>query len=393
MIVGAGPAGAALSLLLARRDIDVTLVEREPDFGRVFRGEALMPSGLAALYQLGMREALERLPHVVVPCMELYIEGARIVRADWPELSGNNAAIAISQPALIDLLVQEAAATGHFELRTGTALRAIDTAAAHVRVIIRAGDRDSTLTADAVIGGDGRASTVRALAGIELQRIDFPTNAAWLSLPAPDTQGIDPRFQAFSRGAELIVLYPSWDGRLRVGLNIARAAGDHSKTRLLETIASTAGEPYATIARSQAAAIPEPVIFKVLAGHAQRWCGDRLLLIGDAAHPMAPVRAQGINLALRDAIVAANHLVPALDTGSGEAITAAAARVQQEREPEVVAIQQLQLAAMQLPLPLRSTLLRRTLVPILRRTGAMKKMILQSEMPLRHGIANVRIAV
>jgi 2-polyprenyl-6-methoxyphenol hydroxylase-like FAD-dependent oxidoreductase len=118
-----------------------------------------------------------------------------------------------------------------------------------------------------------------------------------------------------------------------------------------------------------------------------------LLLLGDAAHPMAPVRAQGINLALRDAIVAANHLVPALATRDGDAIAAAAARVQQEREPEVVVIQRLQQAAMQLPLPLRSTLLRGTVAPILRRTGAMKRMILKSEIPFRHGVTDVRLAV
>lgn len=112
VIVGAGPTGAALSYLLARRGIGVVLLERERTFDRVFRGEALMPSGLDAIRQMGVAPALEQLPHVVVPCMELFVDRRRVLRADWPELAGPNAACAISQPALISLLVDRAVATG-----------------------------------------------------------------------------------------------------------------------------------------------------------------------------------------------------------------------------------------------------------------------------------------
>lgn len=104
------------------------------------------------------------------------------------------------------------------------------------------------------------------------------------------------------------------------------------------------------------------------------------------------MRAQGVNVALRDAIVAANHLVPALD-GGGDAIAAAAAAIQAEREPEVAMIQRLQVASMELPLPLRSRVLRSTVLPILRSAGVLKRVMLRSEMPLRHGTAHVALAV
>jgi 2-polyprenyl-6-methoxyphenol hydroxylase-like FAD-dependent oxidoreductase len=89
LIVGAGPAGAALAVRLASRGLDVLLVERERDFDRAFRGEILMPGGVDALRQIGVWPQVAQLPHAVVPCMELFVDGDRVVRADWDELSGD----------------------------------------------------------------------------------------------------------------------------------------------------------------------------------------------------------------------------------------------------------------------------------------------------------------
>ncbi|MEQ1913028.1 MAG: hypothetical protein ABMA15_29705, partial [Vicinamibacterales bacterium] len=95
--------------------------------------------------------------------------------------------------------------------------------------------------------------------------------------------------------------------------------------------------------------------------------------------------------ALRDAIVAANHLVPALRQATLDAIVKAGAQIQQDREPEVVAIQRLQLAAMSLPPLMRSPALRRTILPVLRRAGIIKKMMLRSELLFRHGTTDVQV--
>ena len=392
VIAGAGPTGAALALLLTERGVSVLLVERELSFERVFRGEALMPGGLKALRQMGVGPALERLPHQIIPCMELFVDGSRVVRADWPEVSRDNAAWAISQPALIALLVGRAAETGLFELRMGTTLDAIEQTDTHVDVTVRSAEGTERIRASAVIGADGRSSRVRSIAGIKLERQPFPGDVAWLSVPAPDSQRADPRFQAFSHPGGALVLYPSWDGsHVRVGVNLAAQDVARSKASLLERVATIAGEPYAGIVRESAAAVADPVMLKVLVGRVPRWSDGRLLLLGDAAHPMAPVRAQGVNLALRDAIVAANHLVPALRQGTLDALVKAGARIQQDREPEVATIQRLQLEAMILPPVLRSPALRRTVFPVLRRAGIIKKMMLRSELLFRHGTTDVQL--
>lgn len=397
LIVGAGPTGAALSLLLARRGAEVVLLEREDDLDRVFRGEALMPSGVEAIAQMGLRETFARLPQRKIECMEFHVEGARMFRADWPEVAGANAIHVVSQLALIGMLTRAAAEYPAFELRLGAAVRNVEVADDGVKLHVRYADKEEILHGNFVVGADGRASIVRARAGLDVERLPFPFDVAWFSAPLPPSQCEDPRFQVFSRDGGSVAMYPSWDGKLRFGLTFpAEKSGRQQrlpKESVLEEAGRVAGEPYATFFRDHMDEIGDPVMLKVLFGRCPRWTARRTLLLGDAAHPMSPVRAQGINLALRDAIVAANHLVPALETGDPRALQTAAERIQLERDPEIVESQRLQVAVAQPPPPTRSALLRATLLPVLNRIGMIKRIYLKSENPLRHGVAPVRLVV
>lgn len=394
IIVGAGPTGAALAYLLTRRGIEVTLLEREKTFDRTFRGEALMPGGVDAIAQMGLETEFAQLPQRAVECSELHVDGTLVFRYDGSEMRGANAVRVVSQPALLDMLTTAAARSPAFQLRLGASVQRLQVETESVRVSARCNGQEETIAGDFVIGADGRGSIVRAQAGLSLTRLAFPFDVAWFSVPMPPTQREDPRFQAFTRKGRTVVLYPSWNDSLRVGLNVApkEAGTPPSKFQLVEEIAGIIGEPYAAFLRENADAIAEPVRLKVLFGRAPRWSAPRVLLLGDAAHPMSPVRAQGINLALRDALVAANHIVPAASDGL-EAVQNAAESIQREREPEVEESQRLQLASSRPPPPARSPLLRATLLPLLRRLGVMRRQFLKSEMPLRHGICDVRLSV
>lgn len=398
LIVGAGPTGAALSFLLARHGIDIVLLERETDFDRVFRGEALMPSGVEAIEQMGLRAQFDQLPKRVVECMEFYVDGDRVVRADWPEISGPNAAHIVSQPALLEMLTRAAGAHPGFELWMGTLVRDVAVTGDGAKLLVQRGGVEQELRGDFVVGADGRSSMVRARAGLSLERLPFPFDVAWFSLPLPSDQSADPRFVAYSRDGRSVGLYPSWDERLRVGLNVPMGtAGRHATllggADLVEDAAPTVGEPYATFFREHADEVADPVVFKILFGRCSCWSAPRLLLLGDAAHPMSPIRAQGINLALRDAIVAANHLVPAIRSGRVEALEQAADRIQAEREPEIAQSQRYQVALAEPPPPARSAFLRATLLPVLRRIGIVKRLFLKAEIPLRHGVVPVKLEV
>ena len=108
VVVGAGPAGAALSYLLARRGIGVTLLERHTDFAREFRGEGLMPSGVAALTDMGLESALATVPQAPIAAVEFF-RGPRAWFRVTPEQLGGAGPRIVSQPGMLEMLVAEAA--------------------------------------------------------------------------------------------------------------------------------------------------------------------------------------------------------------------------------------------------------------------------------------------
>src|SRR3954470_14434628 len=121
IIVGAGPAGMALAYLLARRGIEVTVLEAPQDFARAFRGEGVQRSGIDAFRQMGLDEAFDRLPHTEMRTVEIYSRGRLVVRAEADGL-GRGAMRAVSQPALLELLAAEAGRHPSFRLERGVSM-------------------------------------------------------------------------------------------------------------------------------------------------------------------------------------------------------------------------------------------------------------------------------
>jgi len=126
IVVGAGPAGALLAYLLARRGLEVRLLERARDFAREFRGEVLMPSGLEALDQTGLWPEVDAVPHVVLRAVELYLNGVLRLRQELPEEGfGRFRPRWMSQPALLEMLVAQAERHPGFRLDRGTTVRGL----------------------------------------------------------------------------------------------------------------------------------------------------------------------------------------------------------------------------------------------------------------------------
>jgi 2-polyprenyl-6-methoxyphenol hydroxylase-like FAD-dependent oxidoreductase len=185
------------------------------------------------------------------------------------------------------------------------------------------------------------------MAGIELRLLPEHYDVVWCKLPAPALlRGRCPIFIMIAAGRDAAICYPTWEGSLQYGLivrkNAASIVRQPKHDDWVEDLVQSAPRWLAEHVRAHRAEIDGPQRLNVLVGRAATWTLPGLLLLGDAAHPMSPVRAQGVNLALRDAIVAANHLVPALRSGEPDALDAAARAVQAEREPEIVRSQALQ---------------------------------------------------
>ncbi|MBD3882469.1 FAD-dependent oxidoreductase [Phormidium tenue FACHB-886] len=352
-IVGAGPAGATLAYLLAQQGIEVTLIEAASSFDRIFRGEGLMPGGIYALEQMGLLSLLQQIPHRQIHAWEFVVDDRTVLHVKEPEALGVYRPTIIPQPAFLQAVVTQAKVFPSFQFLQGTVQELVrdrdpsGTLPDRIRgVVVKQAGRETILPATLVIGADGRGSTVRRLANLPLKKLDYDTDVLWLRLPAPLPEADRSTFYGFIRGAESLGVYTAWDDSLKFAYILPRGQQLDWKTiDWAERIASIAPAKLAEHVQANADALEPPVLLNVILGRCPAWHRPGVLLLGDAAHPMAPIRAQGINLALRDVIVAANHLTPLLQRAAGEAeIDVALSAIQAEREPEIRRCQMLQRA-------------------------------------------------
>ena len=346
IVVGAGPAGASLAFLLAERGIEVTLVERQRDFAREFRGEVLLPSGVEALAQMGLGEAYAAVPKWRPASLAVYLNRKVVVDLPLdPALFGGHPPAAVSQPALLEAIVGRAAGRPGFRFLRGATARELlreGERICGVRVQTDAGSEE--LRAPLVVGTDGRASIVRRRGGFTATENAPPMDIVWCKVPAlPGFDGA----RGYAGGGHLLVVYRTFGDQLQVGWAIVKGTfGELRKRGIEQWVGEMAGHVTPDLAehlRRHAGALTHPFLLDVVSDRVTRWSAPGALLLGDAAHTMSPVGGQGLNLALRDAIVAANHLVPALRAGAGsEALDAAARAAEAERLPEIATVQRLQ---------------------------------------------------
>ena len=204
-------------------------------------------------------------------------------------------------------------------------------------------------------------------------------------------------FYAMVQGRHSFGLFRSSEGNVQVGWTLhGDEERDWRTVNWPQQLVAAAPPWLADYFRAQAETIEEPTLFSVTVGRAPQWSVPGLLLLGDAVHPMSPIRAQGINMALRDAIVATNHLVPIL-TGTADPtdIDVVLPRIQAERDPEIIRIQQLQRSELAQGELLRNDGLLRQAVGMLTPVLGLgvRRSWVQRQRQLRQGVTSVTLRV
>ena len=321
VVVGGGPGGAVLALLLARKGVNVTLLEAHPDFDREFRGDTLHPSVMEIMDHLGLADRLLKLRHSKISNITIQTEEGPFSPIDLSRLKTKFPYVTVMpQTSFLELVTGEAKKYPNFRLVMGARVRELVEESGVVRgVSYEDEDGRHEVRAALTVGADGRGSRVRRLAGIEPIKTSPPMDVLWFRVPRKpgDTEGLVGRF---GRGHIAIML--DRDDHWQAGYVIPKG-----------TFPELRHEGIGELKRQFAELIPEFAdrvehltdwrkvsLLSVESSRCPTWHRPGLLLIGDAAHVMSPVAGVGINYAVQDAVSAANILVGPLRESQGRLV-------------------------------------------------------------------------
>lgn len=319
-VVGGGPAGVVLALLLARKGVRVTLLEAQRDFDRDFRGDTLHPSVLELMDELGLAGRLHELPHTKIHTGTIMTTEGATTLADFRRLRTRYPYIMmLPQREFLAFVVEEARKYPCFELTMGALVFELIEEAGAVRGVRyeKEGMRHE-LRAGLTVGADGRGSRVRHLGEFEMLKTSPPMDVVWFRVPR---RAEDPSDSVAYFGAGREVVMHGRGTEWQVASLIAkgsfarvRAEGLEEFRRGLASAVPRFADRFETLKSwKQVSAL------SVESSRVTRWHRPGLLLIGDAAHVMSPVGGVGINYAIQDAVVAANVLArPLLEGTLGE---------------------------------------------------------------------------
>jgi 2-polyprenyl-6-methoxyphenol hydroxylase-like FAD-dependent oxidoreductase len=330
-VVGAGPAGAVLSFILARQGIPVILLESHLDFDRDFRGDTLHPSILEVMDELGLADRLLQLPHTELSLIAPPSADGSGLQFDLHDLKTKFPYIAMMpQTSFLTFITSEAQRFPPFRLVMGARVEELIEEDGQVRgVRYRAHDGWHEVHAILTVGTDGRFSRLRKLAGFEPIASSPPMDVLWLRLSRKpsDPHGLMGRF---GRGRALICLEREqhWQIGYVIGKGTYHQVHAAGLQALREAIAETV--PEFTDRVAELTDWKQVSMLSVEANRLPRWYRPGLLLLGDAAHVMSPAGGNGINYAIMDAVAAANILSKPLQAGLVS--VSDLARVQRRRE-------------------------------------------------------------
>jgi 2-polyprenyl-6-methoxyphenol hydroxylase-like FAD-dependent oxidoreductase len=345
-IAGGGPAGMMLGFLLARAGVAVVVFEKHRDFLRDFRGDTIHPSTLQVMYELGLLDAFLALPHQKVHELHGIVGGTEIALADFRHLPTHCHFIAMMpQWDFLDFLARQGTRYPGFHLAMRAEVTDLIEAGGRVVGVRGAGPDGAFETrADLVVGADGRHSIVRERAGLKVVTLGAPIDVLWMRL---SKRSGDPQETAgrIDRGRMLVTLDRGdyWQCAFVIRKDGFQAVRARGLDRFRADIVAIA--PFLRDRVAELRDWDDIKLLTVMVDRLERWWRPGLLCIGDSAHAMSPIGGVGINLAIQDAVAAANILAAPLRDGAPS--EADLARVQRRRELPTKLTQAMQVAIQQ----------------------------------------------
>lgn len=310
-IVGGGPAGMVLGLLLARAGIEVTVLEKHADFLRDFRGDTVHPTTLRLLDELGLWDKFAALPQSKVDHADLPGDGKPVTMVDFRRLRQPHPYVAmVPQWDLLNLLAEAGQAEPTYTLRLQHEVTGLLRSGARTTgVRYRCPDGDGELQADLTVACDGRWSVVRHSAGLSAREFAVPFDVWWFRLPreADGQYTLIPRFGP----GRMLIMIPR-EGYFQIAYLIPKGSDARLRARGLESFKAELAELIPEADVGSLATLDEVKFLDVRLNRLKRWHTDGVLCLGDAAHAMSPVGGVGINVAIQDAVGAATLLADAL---------------------------------------------------------------------------------
>ncbi len=306
-IVGGGPCGMMLGVLLARAGVDAIVLEKYPDFFRDFRGDTVHPSTLELLYELGWLDEFLALPHNEFQTASANIAGETVNLADLSHLRTRCKFVALMpQWDFLNFLAQRGGRypTFHLKMKTeGDGL--IESQGRVTGVRAKSADGDIEIAAKLVVGADGRHSTIRGLAGFAVEDLGAPMDILWMRIVKRPN---DPARQlGWVRTGHMVILLDRGD-YWQCAYLIAKGSFAQLQAEGIGALQRGLAEtvPMLSDRVGELDAWSKVAMLDVRVDRLRHWHRPGLLCIGDAAHAMSPIGGIGINLAIQDAVAAAN---------------------------------------------------------------------------------------
>lgn len=315
-IVGGGPCGVMLGLLLARAGVDATVLEKYPDFFRDFRGDTVHPSTLELLYELGWLDDFLALPHNEFATASANIAGESIKVADLSHLRAHCKFVALMpQWDFLNFLAERGRRYPTFHLMMKTdGVGLIESGGRVTGVRANSPDGEIEFTAKLVVGADGRHSTVRTLAGFAVEDLGAPMDILWMRIPKHE--GDATRQLGWVRTGHMAILLDRGD-YWQCAYLIAKGSFERLKAAGIGALQREIAETVPMLS-DRVAGLDDwskIAMLDVRVDRLERWHRPGLLCVGDSAHAMSPIGGIGINLAIQDAVASANVLAAPLRAG------------------------------------------------------------------------------